>query len=182
MPTYIALLRGINVGGHAKVKMDQLRALFEALRFADVKTYVQSGNVVFKAGRSSSDLVRRIESGINREFGLSVSVIVRTPQDMNNVIRRNPFLKEKGIDLSKLHVTFLSESPGTSVPSGLAKLTSGRDQFRCSGKEIYLYCPDGYGTSKLSNNAFEKLLSVRATTRNWNSINRIYEMSLGQAG
>ncbi len=179
MPTYIALLRGINVGGHAKVKMDELRGLCEGLGFEDVKTYVQSGNVIFKAAKTSSlDLAKKIEDKLHADFGFAVSVIVRTPEEMSTSIRKNPFLKQKGIDTSKLHVTFLSEAPAKPAWKRLDGLTSGRDQFRWSGREIYLYCPDGYGTSKLTNNVFEKLLSVRATTRNWNSLNKIYEMSL----
>jgi uncharacterized protein (DUF1697 family) len=178
MPTYIALLRGINVGGHARVKMDALRQLFEALGFESVKTYVQSGNVIFRAGTSSSALARKIEDKILSDLGLAASAIVRTPEEMGTTIRKNPFLKEKGVDLSKLHVTFLSEAPAKPAWKRLDGLSNGRDQFRCSGKEIYLHCPDGYGVSKLSNNAFEKLLSVRATTRNWNSVNKIYEMAL----
>jgi uncharacterized protein (DUF1697 family) len=178
MPTHIALLRGINLGGHAKVKMDELRVLFEELGFTDVRTYVQSGNVIFRGGGNSQDLAAAIGNKIRSDFGLEVSIILRSPDAMGSVIRKNPFLKEKGIDVSKLHVTFLSQAPAKSSLQRLDKLVSGRDQFRVSGKEIYLYCPDGYGVSKLSNNAFEKLLSVRATTRNWNSVNKIYAMCL----
>jgi uncharacterized protein (DUF1697 family) len=178
MPTYIVLLRGINVGGHARVKMDALRELFEGLGFEGVKTYVQSGNVIFRSAKSASGLAKKIEDKMLSAFGIAVSVIVRTPEEVRSAIRNNPFLKQKDIDLSKLHVTFLSEAPEKAAWKRLDGLTSGRDQFRGSGREIYLYCPDGYGVSKLSNNAFEKLLSVRATTRNWNSVNKIYEMSL----
>ena len=178
--TYVALLRGINVGGHKAVKMDQLRNAFEALGFEDVTTYVQSGNVVFNAPtQASEDLSKKIEEKILREFGIAVPVTVKTAGEMNAVIRNNPFLQEKGIDLSKLHVTFLSHAPEKTALKMLDAIAATPDQFRSSSKEIYLYCPNGYGKTKLSNNALEKVLSVRATTRNWRTVNQLYEMTLG---
>jgi uncharacterized protein (DUF1697 family) len=178
--TYVALLRGVNVGGHKAVKMDQLRNAFEALGFEGVKTYVQSGNVVFNAQKQASEqLSKRIEEKVLREFGIAVPVTVKTAGEMNAVIRNNPFLQEKGIDLSKLHVTFLSHAPEKTALKMLDAIAATPDQFLSSGKEIYLYCPNGYGVTKLSNNALEKVLSVRATTRNWRTVNQLYEMTLG---
>jgi uncharacterized protein (DUF1697 family) len=178
--TYVALLRGINVGGHKAVKMDQLRNAFEALGFEDVTTYVQSGNVVFNAfTKASENLSKKIEEKVLREFDISVPVTVKTAGEVNDVIRNNPFLQEKGIDLSKLHVTFLSHAPEKTALKMLDVIANAPDQFRSSGKEIYLYCPNGYGVTKLSNNALEKVLSVRATTRNWKTVNRLHEMTLG---
>ena len=95
---------------------------------------------------------------------------------MGRVIAANPFLKERGIDLARLHVTFLTAEPAKAGSERLGALRAGRDRFRCIGREIYLHCPNGYGTSKLSNNAIEKALSLRATTRNWNTVNKLYEM------
>jgi uncharacterized protein (DUF1697 family) len=179
MPIYISMLRGINVAGHKLVKMAALQAAFEALGFEQVRTYIQSGNVVFKAAKSSPvNLSREIEGKILDEFGFEVPVITRTSEEMGGVIRVNPFLKEKGIDLSKLHVTFLSDVPALAAVKAFESLAVKPDQFRASGREIYLYCPNGYGTTKLSNNAFEKVLSLSATTRNWNTVNKLYEMSL----
>jgi uncharacterized protein (DUF1697 family) len=177
--TYIALLRGINVAGHKPVKMDQLRRAFEALGLEDVKTYVQSGNVVFNAPtQTSENLSRKIEEKIRRDFGIAVPVTVKTSVEVAGVIRNNPFLQEKGIDHSKLHVTFLSQAPQKAALKMLDAIAKTPDQFRCSGKEIYLYCPNGYGITKLSNNALEKALSVRATTRNWKTVTQLYEMTL----
>src|SRR3954464_15698682 len=111
MPTYIAMLRGINVSGHKLVKMDQLRASFEALGFQNVKTYVQSGNVVFEAGNDSvAGLSAKIMKRILRDFGFPVPVLLKTAKEMERIIRHNPFLKAPGIDDSKLHVTFLTEA------------------------------------------------------------------------
>jgi len=176
--TYIALLRGINVGGHKIIKMDELRKAFEELGFDDVGTYVQSGNVVFKsAAKISGDLAKKIEEMVLRRFSMAVLVIVRSAEEMGEVTTRNPFLKESGIDAGKLHVTFLSQAPQKTAVKGLDAIPSGADQFRCRGKEIYLYCPNGFAGTKLSINAFEKVLGVGATTRNWNTVNKLWEMA-----
>jgi uncharacterized protein (DUF1697 family) len=178
--TYVSLLRGINVGGHKIIKMDQLRKAFEELGFADVATYVQSGNVIFKSPRKvSEDLSTRIEEMLLRRFSMSVPVIVRTSEEMGIVARNNPFLKESGVDPSKLHVTFLSHTPQKTVLKGLDAIAAGPDQFRCCGQEIYLYCPNGFAGTKLSITAFERVLAVGATTRNWNTVNKLYEMARG---
>jgi uncharacterized protein (DUF1697 family) len=172
---YIALLRGVNVGQNL-LKMERLRDLCAELAFENVATYVQSGNIVFEAEGSSSDCTRAIEQKLAGETRLPVSVIVRTPAELGAIIRRNPFLKEKGIDRSRLHVTFLADATGKGRLPKLSAIKAGADQFRVSGKEVYLHCPNGYGISKLSNSAIEKALSVRATTRNWNTVNKLYEM------
>jgi len=179
--TYIALLRGINVGGHKIVKMDQLRKAFEELGFEDVATYVQSGNAVFKAPKETSEkLSRKIEEMLLRRFSMSVPVIVRTAEEVGAVLRNNPFLKERGIDVTKLHVTFLSHTPQKAAMKGLDAIAAGPDRFEYSGREIYLHCPNGFGGTKLSIGAFEKVLSVGATTRNWNTINKLWVMARNQ--
>jgi uncharacterized protein (DUF1697 family) len=176
--TFVALLRGINVGGHKIVKMDALRKAFDGLGCADVATYVQSGNVVFKSSaKTSEDLANKIQAMLLRKFGMSVPVIVRTGEEIGEVAENNPFLKESGIDPDKLHVTFLSHRPRKAAAKGLDAISAGADQFRCCGQEIYLYCPNGFAGTKLSINAFEKVLSVGATTRNWNTVNKLYEMA-----
>jgi uncharacterized protein (DUF1697 family) len=179
VPKYIALLRGVNVGQNL-LKMDRLRQLCGGLGFVNVVTYVQSGNIVFEADGSASDCGRAIEQCLAGETRLPVTVIVRTPAEMRSIIRGNPFLDDKTIDRSKLHVTFLA---GAAAKEGVAKLSAikaGADQFRAAGKEVYLHCPSGYGTSKLANSAIEKALAVRATTRNWNTVNKLYEMVSGK--
>lgn len=179
--TYIALVRGINVGGRKIIKMDQLRESFKAMGLEKVKTYVQSGNVIFKAsGKSAEILSREIQERILRDFGFSVSVIVVSPEEMNRAIKGNPFLRKKGIDASKLHVTFLSQAPERSALKALEAVPAKPDEFRHSEKAIYLHCPNGYGKTKLSNNTLERVLSVRATTRNWRTVNKLYEMSMEQ--
>ena len=108
---------------------------------------------------------------------MSVPVIVRTAEEIGEVSRSNPFLKENGIDFGKLHVTFLSHAPHKTAVKGLDTIAAGPDRFHCCGREIFLYCPNGFAGTKLSINVFEKVLSVGATTRNWNTVNRLYEMA-----
>jgi uncharacterized protein (DUF1697 family) len=125
MPVYIAMLRGINVSGHKPVKMDRLRASFEALGFGDVKTYVQSGNVVFKAGKiSEAGLVKKIAQKNLGDFGHEVSVLVRTPEELGEVLKRNPLLKQAGVDEGRLYVTFLSGPAAESAAETLKPLAA----------------------------------------------------------
>ena len=177
MPTYVAMLRGINVGSGKIVKMERLRASFEALGFGGVRTYVQSGNVIFESEQKSpTELSNKIEEKIQHTFGFTVPVFVKTSKEIAQIVSDNPLVKEKGIDHSKLHVTFLSDAPPKAAVKLLEPLATGRELVRILNREIYLYCPDGYGRTKLSNNAIEKKLSVVATTRNWRTVNALLEM------
>jgi uncharacterized protein (DUF1697 family) len=177
MPIYVAMLRGINVGPHKRIKMEQLRKSFEALAFEQVKTYIQSGNVVFKAGKGSPEaLGKKIEARIVSDFGFSASVIVRTSTELGETIAANPFLKQRGINPEKLHVTFLAEIPAASALKKLAEFTIAPDQSRCVGKEIFLHLPNGFSGSSLWKVPWEKALAVVTTTRNWKTVNAIYQM------
>ena len=177
MPIYISMLRGINVGGHKRIKMDKLRASFEALGFEQVKTYIQSGNVVFKASKLSTvALSKRIEENIISDFGFSVSVISRSSDEMAAAIERNPFLKERGIDHEKLHVMFLSEAPAPAAFKKLADLTAAPNQCRSVDKEIYFYLPNGVSQSVLMKSPVDRILAVVTTTRNWRTVNSLHQM------
>lgn len=177
MPIYISLVRGINVGAHKRIKMEPLRASFEALGFELVKTYIQSGNVVFKTTKASlSGLSKRIEERILKDFGFSVSVISRTADEMAQTIANNPFLKDRGIDQEKLHVAFLSEALTPTAAKKLAELTTAPDQSHCLGKEIYLYLPNGVAESSLMKSPLDRVLSVVTTTRNWRTVNTLHQM------
>ena len=178
MMTYIAMLRGINVGRGKMVKMERLRTLFAGLGFGEVKTYVQSGNVVFQSERKSpAELTRTIEAKIQRDFGFAVPVLVKTSKELARIVHKNPLLRVKGIDVSKLHVTFLSDAPPKTATKVLEDLATTRERFRILNREIYLYCPDGYGNSKLTNNTIEKKFSLVATTRNWRTVSALLEMA-----
>lgn len=170
------------MGGHKIVKMDLLRKTFEELGFEEVKTYIQSGNVVFKApAQTPESLAKRIEEKILRQFSFPVPVVVKTAGEIGEVICNNPLLKEKGIDLSKLYVTFLSRSPAKGALKTLDAVPAAPDQFRCSGRAVYLHCPNGYHESKLTNNVLEKMLKVGTTTRNWKTVNQLYQMTLAES-
>ena len=177
MPIYVAMLRGINIGPHKRIKMDDLRKSFEGLGFERVMTYIQSGNVIFTAGKSSpAALGKRIESKIVSDFGFSVSVILRTSTDLDKVLAANPFLNNRGLDREKLHVTFLSDIPAPSALEKLAGFTVAPDQSRCIGKEVFLHLPNGFSASSLWKVPWEKALGVVTTTRNWKTVNALYQL------
>ena len=178
MPVYIALLRGINVGPHKRMKMEKLRASCEALGCEQVKTYIQSGNVVLQAAKlSASSLAKRIQERIVADFGFSSDVILRTREELQKIVRGNPLLKEPGIDSSKLNIVFLSEAPAPSAVKRLEALTLAPDRVRVSGKEIYFYFPNGVSGSSLWKHNLDRLLSITGTMRNWNTVNKLYEMA-----
>jgi uncharacterized protein (DUF1697 family) len=179
METYISILRGINVSGHKVIQMASLKAMFEKLKFEEVITYIQSGNVVFKADKKSSaeELSKKIAAQILKEYKFEVPVIVRKSSEIDSVLATNPFIKEKGIDVEKLHVTFLAEIPGKANLEAVSKYDYSPDRFTIIGKEVFLYCPGGYGNTKLSNTFFENKLKILATTRNWKTVNKLAELA-----
>jgi uncharacterized protein (DUF1697 family) len=174
---YVSMLRGINVGGNKRMKMEKLRATFEDLGFERVKTFIQSGNVVFHAAKASPAAVsKKIEARLVADFGYTVSVVTRTADEMFKAVENNPFLKERGIDPEKLHVMFLSDNPAPEALTKLEAFTIAPDRSRCLGKEIYLYLPNGAGESKLLKAPLDRALSVVTTTRNWKTVNALHQM------
>ena len=178
MQTYIALLRGINVSGQKLVKMDRLRSLFSQCGFENVRTYVQSGNLVFEAPRVSiAQLARKIEKEILEEFGFSVPVLVIPKAEFEKVVARNPFSGEKGGNPSRLYVTYHSQAPVRARLNVLAAIPAGNDRFHYAKGAVYLSCPEGYGKTKLSNAAIERALEGVATTRNWKTVNELSRLA-----
>jgi uncharacterized protein (DUF1697 family) len=173
--TYVALLRGINLGSRNRVSMPELRTLFEELGAEEVSTYVQSGNVVFRSSDTATKLAKAIEGRIERDLGLEVTVLVRTKAQLKKLHAGNPFAR-RGKELA-LHVTFLADTPSRSRVRELAQKEFAPDEFRVVGREVYLHCPNGYGRSKLSNAFFEKQLGVAATTRNWKTVSQLAELA-----
>lgn len=177
--TYVALLRGINVSGQKKITMPDLQKLVGALGHADVSTYIQSGNVIFRSSATNpAGVAIGIEEAIERDLGFTVTVVLRTRDELGHVIETNPFLRP-GIDLAHLHVTFLTNLPTSAVLSSLNVQTVGPDEFRALGREIYLHCPQGYGRTKLNNAFWERRLHIAATTRNWNTVTRLFQLAGG---
>jgi len=128
---------------------------------------------------TAAELSKKITTRIRRDFDCQVPVIVKTANELEKLVRNNPFLKEKGIDLDKLHVTFLAEAPVKATLKNLDRLPLKPDRFILKGTELYIHCPAGYGNTKLSNTAFERLLTVVATTRNWKTVNKLLAMASG---
>jgi len=176
---YISLLRGINVSGHKTILMDDLKTLFEKLDFEAVRTYIQSGNIVFKtSGKSNvAELAQRIQQAISGKYNFFVPVFIRTREEMLTILADNPFLKEKDNNPDWLYVTFLSDNPRQSDREAIAKYDFSPDRFYLVRNEAYLYCPQGYGNTKISNLFFENRLKVNATTRNWKTVIKLVDLA-----
>jgi len=173
MPAFIALLRGINVGGNI-LKMDRLREICAKLGAKNPRTYVQSGNVIFEAAGSAAGWETKLEKALAGESRLPVSVMVRMADEMSKVLAGNPFLKEKGIDTKRLGVTFLQEPPSRPALAALAALQIAPERYHVAGREIYIHCPNGFADSKLY--MLDKVLKQRTTTRNWNTVGKLCAM------
>ena len=173
---YVALLRGVNVGGNT-LSTEQLRGICAELGLENARTYVQSGNLVFDAAGSAERWSKSLEQALAGKARLPITVLVRSRAEMAALVERNPFAGETGIDLSRLHVTFLRQAPKRAALTALNAIDAGPDRLSHAGREIYLHCPNGYGRTKLSNTMIEKTLSVAATTRNWRTSNTLLEMA-----
>lgn len=178
MTTYISILRGINVSGKNLIKMDALHKMYEDLCFEDVKTYIQSGNVVFRSVETDpKKLEAGISNQINENFGFDVSVIVLTVDDFQRIIDNNPFFNDQNKDPNYLHITFLSANPEKyDIKIIEEKRLDGEGVF-ITEKAVYLYCPNGYGITKLNNSFLEAKLKVGATTRNLKTANKLLQMA-----
>jgi uncharacterized protein (DUF1697 family) len=161
MTTYIGLLRGINVGGNKLLKMETLRAICESSGLRNVRTYLQSGNVLFDAPKPP-----KLEEAIRKETGMDVAVILRTAAEMRRVVEHNPF---DDFEPAKLQITFLREPTKAQLPDG----------WHLIGRDIYAYFPEGMGRSKLVNVLTEKKLGTVCTTRNWNTVVKLAELAEG---
>jgi len=177
--TFISILRGINVSGHKVIRMADLKALYEGIGFHNVLTFIQSGNVLFKTDLNIPvpSLVGKIESAIEEKYHFNVPVLIRNADELRLILQSNPFFADESIDREKLHVTFTNDVPGSQQLSAIQKYDFPPDQFRIIGKEVYLYCPGGYGNTKLSNSFFEKILQVKTTTRNWKTIVKLDDLA-----
>lgn len=177
MAVLLSMLRGVNVGSHNRIKMDALRALYESLKFENPRTYVQSGNVIFRTReKNGPQLVKKIQDGIEKAFGCRPEVILRTTDELRKAIAASPF---EGRDLhpGKILVTFLSAEPVPEVAIRLADFKSYKEELHLRGRELYIYFPDGAGKSKLPWSQVERLLKVTGTARNWNSVMNMLKMA-----
>ena len=179
MPVYIAMLRGINIGPHKRMKMEKLRASCEGLGFTAVKTYIQSGNVIFQSPKlPPAALSKKLGECIEKDFGFACEVILRSKEEMKAIIDGNRFMKEPGVDHSKLHVVFLAEPPAPAGVKKLQELTLAPDRVHASGKEIYFYFPNGVSGSSLWKHPLDKVTGVAGTMRNWKTVTTLHQMAM----
>ena len=178
MTVYVSMLRAVNVGGSSRIKSDALQRVYESLGFADVRTLLQSGNVLFRSGLTDRKrLVKRIMQELERELGLQVEVILRTLDEVASIVERGPVLSPRA-DPSKLLVMFLSSVPAAAAQAALLKWHKSKElpeMLELRGPEIYLYYPDGVGKSKLTNAVLENKLDTSGTARNWNTLVKLVE-------
>ena len=173
------MLRGINVSGQRLIRMPELKNLYENLGFIEVATYIQSGNVIFKTDKNLDPVVlsSRVEQAIFDKFGFEVPVIIRTPQELALVKNLNPFHHPDGKLKENIYITFLEKEPLPGYVDKINPFDYKPDRFVVQGKEIYIDCAAGYGTTKLSNTFFENKLKVRATTRNWKTVITLLQLA-----
>jgi uncharacterized protein (DUF1697 family) len=175
--TYICFLRGVNVGGNKLLKMGELKALFDALKLRDAKTYLQSGNVVFRSDETDrAVLTRRIEEGIRKKSGMEVKIILRTTDELRKVIAANP-LPPEGRNPSGLIVAFLAGTIANDAKAALTSLKIASEELQFGDRELYIYFQSGMAESKLSRALTEKKVGVNVTARNWNTVNALLKMA-----
>lgn len=181
MKTYIALLRGINVSGQKIIKMEVLRKSLESLDLANVSTYIQSGNILFRSALADAGkLEALLHDHIEKEFGFDVSVLVVTPDDLRTVIAQNPFADEK-IEEPQPYVSFLSQQPSEQNLEALQAMDFQQDRFIGIDKTLYIHYADGAGKTKLSNAVIERKLKLTATARNWKTVQKLLELAEAMA-
>ena len=177
MTRYVSLFRGINVGGHQTVPMNELKELHEALGLKDVVTYIQSGNVVFSSDEADlAQLPRQIEDGFAKKFGFQVKVMVRTSAELRDIIANNPFQNQPMKEPKWVVVLFLATRPDSTALADLQKTYVGPEELYLIGQELYIYYPNGIGRSKLSLTLIEKKLKTIGTGRNWNTILQLQKL------
>jgi len=178
MPVFIALLRGVNVGGNGMIPMAVLRALCESMGYNDPRTLLQSGNLVLRTARTTpAALSKKLEAAIRKRFGADIRVIVRTPDDLRDVVKRNPFPAAANDDPSHLLVTFLGGAPTKEAAKALAQWKHATEPHKVDGRELYIHYASGVGTSKFVGPVIEKTLATPGTARNWNTINKLIALA-----
>jgi uncharacterized protein (DUF1697 family) len=174
----IAMLRGVNVGGYQKIKMEELRTLCGSLELRDAQTYIQSGNVVFREDSAEPvTLARRLEDGIERTFGFRPNVMVRTPSELRKVIAKNPFAGRPEIDPSRLLISFMASAPAPQARDKVLAMPCDPEELRIHGRELYVYYPSGMARPKISMARIEKALQRPATGRNLNTVLKLMAMA-----
>lgn len=177
MASYVGLVRGINVGGRNALSMDRLRGLFRDAGAHDVRTYIQSGNVLFSLPEVTESWAAALEAAISTELRTEITTVYRTHHQLEAVLTANPYLHEVAMEPTKLAVAFLDRPPAAEDLAKLANRDLSGDRFHCDKADMYLHCPNGFGKAKLTNALIERVLRRKATTRNWATVSRLWEMS-----
>ncbi|HMG35188.1 MAG TPA: DUF1697 domain-containing protein [Blastocatellia bacterium] len=175
MAALVSLLRGINLGPNKRVRMEDLKNIYESLGLRKVTTYVQSGNVVFECGKSDpARIAKKIEDAVAKNLRVESRVIIRSADELRGVIKRNPIALDASRNPRQLQVFFLDEQPDRKAIDSIPNLYSGTEEIEVIDKECYVYYFDGIGRSKLN---VERLLKVVGTARNWNTVMRLAELA-----
>jgi len=178
MTTHIALLRAINVGGTKPIGMADLRAFLGELGFEDVRSLLQTGNIVFRGGTNTGTALERLlESEAEQRLGLSTAFVVRTAKEWEAIVARNPFPEEAAADPAHLVALFLKDAPPTSSVKTLQAAIQGPEIVSLVAKQLYVVYPVGIGRSKLTIKTIEKTLGTTGTGRNWNTVLKIAELA-----
>lgn len=178
MPSYICLLRGINVSGQKKIIMTDLKKAFEELGYSDVVSYIQSGNLVFKSNlQNKKNIEQRIHDMLRERFGFDIAVIVLTHHELKVIIQNNPYVSDKNKEEKKLYIGYLKELPIKVNIDHLASYDYSPETYTLDDKVIYYYAANGAGKAKMTTNFFESKLKVKATMRNWRTSTKLVELS-----
>ena len=178
MTAFVSLFRGINVGGNRIVKMPDLKAVHESLGLQNVVTYIQSGNVIFTSDTTDTlQLERDIEKAFSNKFGFHSHTVVRSLSDIQSLIASTPFQNQPDKETKWIAVLFLSTQPANNALEEIRKAYSGPEEILISGKEVYLYYPEGVGRSKLTSALLDKKLQTNGTARNWNTVLKLRELA-----
>ena len=178
MNTFIAFLRGINVSGHNIIKMADLKLLLSNAGLENVTTYIQSGNIIFNSNKTDESFFEKlISKTINEKYGYEIKTLVISKEHLKDVYQSNPILQQENIDFKKLGVTFLEKEPMEEGKENVKKLAAKDELLIFKKNTAYIYCPNGFGRTKLSNKNIETKLKLSATSRNWNTITKLVDLS-----
>lgn len=178
MTVFIALYRGINVGGRNAVKMESLRAMHERLGHRGVRNYIQTGNLVFSAAGTGRIVAQRIAAEFADEFGFAAKVVVVDAKGWEALVRGNPYAAEAAADPKTVHAAVCAGAPDAAGLTALLVKTGGRERFEIAGETVYLHAPDGFGTSKFAA-GMEKAAGVSMTVRNWRTVEALQALAFG---
>jgi uncharacterized protein (DUF1697 family) len=181
MPVFISMLRGVNLGAHNRIKMDALRAMYQSLKLEGARTYVQSGNVIFRTReKNTAKLATKIQDAIEKTFKCRPDVILRTTEELKRAAAATPFASSRQLEPGKILVSFLAAEPAADTRARLAALVKAKsypEELHLVGRELYIYFPNGAGKSKLPWSQLERLVNVTGTARNWNSVLAMLEIA-----